>query len=316
MVVGDLVIVYAHYWANSATLSISSTGGQAWSTATAPTGGGNQTFAIFWCRFNGSWTANPSVGGGNGTNPLSAIMYVYRPTISSNLWGIHVAAANSAVTNTAVSITGLTTTVPNTVTMAFWASPAANTWGTLSGAGWSKTGLSNQYRNPAVSGQSHTAAYNIRTTPGTVATVSQTQSPSQNTRTSIISWYELVPPANDLCADARLITTDSTCVTNTSQLTNQTLTGATSQTYTVTSSCSHANNAADVWYKFVAKTKNPTITVSNPGSGWGGIANIRIQLLSGSCGSFTEVACGTGTYANSITYQTPDRRKYLLYKNP
>ncbi len=294
MVAGDLVIIYAHYRGTGVTLSISTTGGQAWFTGTAPAGGGNQTFAIFWCRYNGTWAANPSVTGGNGTNPLSAIMYVYRPTSSSSLWDIHVAAANSAATNPAVSITGLTTTVPNTVTMAFWASPAANTWGALNGAGWIKTGLANQYRNTANSGQSHTAAYNIRTTAGAVANVSQTQSSSQNTRTSIISWYELAPPANDLCANARLITTDSACVAGTSQLTNQTLTGAASQAYTITSSCSHTNNAADVWYKFVAKTKNPTITVSNPGSGWGGVNNIRIQLLSGSCGAFTEIACGTG----------------------
>lgn len=111
-------------------------------------------------------------------------------------------------------------------------------------------------------------------------------------------------PGNNDCANATLITTDSTCVTLTSRLVNQTLSGATSQNYTVTSSCSHANNARDVWYKFVAKTKNPTITVSNPGTGWGGIGNVRIQLLSGTCGvaSFTEVACASGaTLSPSLT---------------
>ncbi len=118
----------------------------------------------------------------------------------------------------------------------------------------------------------------------------------------IIISNHLYSQANNNCASASLITTDSACVTSTSSLINQTLSGATSQTYSVTSSCSHANNARDVWYRFVAKTKNPTITVSNPGGGWGGIGNVRIQLLSGSCGSFTETACASGaTLTPSLT---------------
>ena len=96
------------------------------------------------------------------------------------------------------------------------------------------------------------------------------------------------------CTNATLITTDSTCVSGTSRLTAQTLSGATSDGFTITSSCSFLGTANDVWYKFIAKTKRPIITISNIGVGWGGIANVKIQLLSGTCGSFTEVACASG----------------------
>jgi glucose/arabinose dehydrogenase len=105
----------------------------------------------------------------------------------------------------------------------------------------------------------------------------------------------LAQPGNDNCANATLITTDSLCVTGTSRLTGQTLTGATNQVYTLTSSCGYLATASDVWYKFVAKTKNPSVIISNQGTGWGGLANVRIQLFAGSCGSFTEKACGLGT---------------------
>ncbi|HMI78525.1 MAG TPA: PQQ-dependent sugar dehydrogenase, partial [Ferruginibacter sp.] len=106
----------------------------------------------------------------------------------------------------------------------------------------------------------------------------------------------MAQPANDNCANAKLIYTDSTCVNGTSRLLGETLTAATNQVYTLTSTCGQLATARDIWYRFVAKTKTPTITVSNPGGSWGGIGNVRIQLFSGTCGpaSFTEIACASG----------------------
>jgi trimeric autotransporter adhesin len=98
---------------------------------------------------------------------------------------------------------------------------------------------------------------------------------------------------NNDCASAKLITPDSACTAAT-KLAGETLTGANNQAYTLTSACGHLATASDVWYKFAARTKYPTITVSNQGTGWAAIANVRIQLFAGSCGSFTEKACGVG----------------------
>ncbi|MEP7377572.1 MAG: T9SS type A sorting domain-containing protein [Chitinophagaceae bacterium] len=284
MLAGDLVVIYGEYRGTGVTVSMSATGGQTWTTETAPAGSSNQTFGIFWCRYNGTWAANPSVTVGAGGNGLSAIMYVYRPSVSTNSWGIHIAAVNTTTASLApIPITGLTTTVPNTVTMAFWGSPAANTWGTLTGAGWLKTGLGAQYRN-TTSGQSHTAAYNIRATAGIVANVSQTQSTAQITKTSIISWYELAPPANNLCAGAITLTSAASCVN-----TGGTLAGA---TYTAipTIGCGVIDRN-DVWYSFVAQSTNPTITLSSAP------ANVRLQLFSGTCAALTSVACGNASIA-------------------
>lgn len=93
------------------------------------------------------------------------------------------------------------------------------------------------------------------------------------------------------CSNALTITPDSVCVAGTSQLTGQTLTGATyvaGELGTTTSTCTFVASP-DVWFKFVARTKYPTITVTGLGGGWG--TNLKIQLLSGTCGSFTHVAC-------------------------
>jgi trimeric autotransporter adhesin len=117
------------------------------------------------------------------------------------------------------------------------------------------------------------------------------------------SHIALAQPGNDACANARLISTDTACVSGTSSLTGQTLTGATANTTecnAFSSSCSFLNTARDVWYKFVAKTKTPTIIVSNV-SGWGGITNVKVQLLSSTCGFFSEVACASGVSGTADT---------------
>ena len=127
---------------------------------------------------------------GAGTNGLSAVMYVFRPSNSNSLWGVNVGPTNSNSATNPYSITGVTTTASNTVTMAFWSSGAANTWGTLTGAGWSKTGLLTQYRN-TTTGQSHTAAYYLQTTTvGATGNVAQTQSAATTALRTIMSWYE------------------------------------------------------------------------------------------------------------------------------
>lgn len=306
MAAGDLVIIYAHFRSLSGTPSISNAGGQAWNTET--TGAAtNQIFGVFWCRFNGTWASSPIVSGGTNTIPLSAIMYVYRPTNSSNFWGIHVGAANSNSSTTTASITGITTTVPNTVTMAFWSVPAPNTWSGLSGAGWSQTGLNAQYRNTTGSGQSHTAAYTILSAPGTVQAVSQNQpsGQTQSTRKTIISWYELPPPpvpSNDDCTGAVSLPINANC--------NKvwgTVVGSTPSGTPISTGCT-GTAGYDVWYKFVATTTAAiNITTADIGSNF---TNRRIQLFNGSCGLLTPTHC-TASGSLSVSGLTVGNTYYI-----
>ena len=120
-------------------------------------------------------------------------------------------------------------------------------------------------------------------------------------------------PGNNTCGLASTILTDSACITGTSRLIGQTLTGATNDNYTITSTCGVLATYQDVWYKFIAKTKTPVVTISNVGAGWGGIANVGIQLLSGTCGSFTEVACASGaTLTPSLTNSLNTGTTYFI----
>lgn len=97
-----------------------------------------------------------------------------------------------------------------------------------------------------------------------------------------------VPPSNDDCSNATLLNSATTC-SNTSG----TLAGATASSPAVSSSCA-GTPGGDVWYSFVAQSVYPTISLSSIGSSFSS-AGVRVQLLSGSCGSFTSLACVSGS---------------------
>jgi hypothetical protein len=176
MLAGDLVLMIAESRDSTATLAISNTGGQSWTSETQQ----NQTncrIRLFWCRFNGTWTANPSVSFGN-TNPHIVVMHVFRPSNTSSVWQVDVAQVSNnfaapGAPNRTVTIPGITTITDGALVFAAWATADDNTWGSLT-AGWSTPG-SAQYRNTSGSDQSQTHAYRVMAIAGTSGDVSKNQ---------------------------------------------------------------------------------------------------------------------------------------------
>ncbi len=77
---------------------------------------------------------------------------------------------------------------------------------------------------------------------------------------------------NNLCGNATLLTSSTTCVN-----TAGTITGATYTT--IAGACgagTPAGNRNDVWYRFVANSTNPTLTISGALA-----ASARFQIYSG-----------------------------------
>ena len=181
MVDGDLVYVSVRYRDSAATIADapSNTGGQTWNTTTQYNTT-NIRARVFWCRFNGTWSANPAFTVTSGTNNMDAQMLVFRPTSAAYTWSVEAGPtpANYSAPSTpfTVTVTGRNTTAASTATVAAWHSIDDNSYGTLAGTGWSKTNLGAQYRNNSSNDNSSSFAYNIRTTAGTVANVSQNQS--------------------------------------------------------------------------------------------------------------------------------------------
>src|SRR5262245_50750034 len=88
MVAGDLVYLLALVHSSAQSLAISNTGGQSWISETLLQGQGAISLRLFWCRFNGTWSANPSVVTGQTGLGLSLFMGVWRPTTGSNTWAV------------------------------------------------------------------------------------------------------------------------------------------------------------------------------------------------------------------------------------
>jgi trimeric autotransporter adhesin len=79
MVAGDLVVMISHSRVTGNTHSLNVTGGQTWTTE-ASGSTTNSTSRIFWCRFNGTWAADPSVSFTTATT-AGVVMHVFRPTL-------------------------------------------------------------------------------------------------------------------------------------------------------------------------------------------------------------------------------------------
>ena len=163
MQAGDLAIVMC---ANrtSGTWSVGVDGGQSWTQVVLNTGQ-----RIFWCRFNGTWGADPRFDC-TSTACTSAVMLVYRGGGSTFLWAVDVAlsygSANVGSAPYTVTRTGLTTVGADVVALAGWHNLGATTFGSLSGTGWTVSGDA-QYRNTAGSDQSLSFAHYIAGSPAT-----------------------------------------------------------------------------------------------------------------------------------------------------
>jgi hypothetical protein len=178
MQAGDLVLMIAQSRDSTATIAISNAGGQSW-TSEAQQNQTNCRIRLFWCRFNGTWTANPSVSFGN-TNPHTVVMHVFRPSNTNSVWEVDVPQVSGNYTAPpppyTVTIPGITTITDGALVFATWASSDDNRWGSLTG-GWSTPG-SAQYRNRfffGFFGSSQTHAYRVMTIAGATGNVSKNQ---------------------------------------------------------------------------------------------------------------------------------------------
>ncbi|HVF80858.1 MAG TPA: T9SS type A sorting domain-containing protein [Flavisolibacter sp.] len=108
---------------------------------------------------------------------------------------------------------------------------------------------------------------------------------------------------SNLCAGATLITSSTGCINTTG-----TVVGSSYSTDLPTS-CGQPQY--DVWYKFIAQTASPTITMSSIGANF---TNPKLQLLSGACASFTSLFCSVtsgSTQVISATGLTPGVTYYI-----
>jgi len=210
MTTGDLVVVYAYCRNASATIAVSNAGGQTWTSETLHNGStATLSGRIFWCRFNGTWSAAPSFSFSSTTN-TNVVMHVFRPTTSTNNWGldassnptnINVPRSFAAAATISSPSASVNTTQTNTVSLFTVSTDDDNTWGTPAGSGWTQiTSPSSQFRNTSGNDASSAYMYNIRTSIGTLTVPSLNEATLGNDPGihSQYIWYEFIPPTTVL----------------------------------------------------------------------------------------------------------------------
>jgi hypothetical protein len=191
MLDGDLVIVSSFSRLLSDTLAVSADGGQTWNTMSVQSGTGQRTTRWFWCRFNGTWSANPSFSHG-GTNN-TCIMAVFRPSTGANTWAVDVTEVHAdfaaPLTPFDVTITGITTLTDGAVVVAGFASIDQNTW-VLQTAGWNNVLSINNLAGNDTGSQ---LVYEIQATAGASGNVTsrQTALAGDNGQTYIAAFKEV-----------------------------------------------------------------------------------------------------------------------------
>jgi hypothetical protein len=103
----------------------------------------------------------------------------------------------------------------------------------------------------------------------------------------------ITPPANDECTGAVTLTSGTSCTTTSGTLLNS------SPNSSVLPACGNSGSA-EVWYKFIANSNRPVITLSSLGSNLNA-ASPYIQLFSGFCGSLTSLACSPSPLNTAVT---------------
>ncbi|XVJ66553.1 MAG: T9SS type A sorting domain-containing protein [Lacibacter sp.] len=307
---GDLVVVYVHYSGTIGTITTGNTGGQSWNIGATATNGTNNRMAILWCRFNGTWSANPTFFTiGSGTNAMTALMYVYRPNSPSSQWGVHINETTTVNTGGAQSTAAFSTTLPRTVSMGFFGNASISTWGAVSGAGWVKPvfpTLATQLRNTATGTLSHSAAYNIQTAPASITSMSQTQSGTASTGRTYMTWFELT---NDECSGAISLTSGGSCTNTAGSLAGATISAG------IPAGCeASGSNTYDVWYQFTATSSNHTVQLSGYGTNF---TRRQLVIYQGSCGVLTPIGCssfstsGAGAISTALNDLSPGITYYV-----
>lgn len=184
MIAGDLCVVTctARNDDNSP-INVSNTGGQSWTSSFTYTeaGGDGQATKMFWCKFNGIWSANPtfSFTVGSATSPKTAVMNVFRsgsPVFDN--WVFENNGAVNADSGSPIQIASITTVHPSTITLGNWYVSNASVYSAFSGAaGWQNiTSPSTQFRNLAGLDSSVSFAWKYQKIPGAIGMVQKSVS--------------------------------------------------------------------------------------------------------------------------------------------
>lgn len=181
---GDLVIVAIEFKGSGVTLNFNETNGQTWSFFTQFADSGAAICARFaWCKYSSTADNGNNIrtSNGSGTTAHSSALWIFRPTVSTNLFAVDTdqvssqfAAGSTPFTKT---ITGVTPKNNSNLSIAGWFSTDDNSWGNLAGTNWNNLNMGGdaQIRNLQGTDMSMAFAYQIQSIAAATNNVSKDQ---------------------------------------------------------------------------------------------------------------------------------------------
>ena len=189
MKVGDLVYVNSSVGSSLRNFTIPVTGGQTWTTVQQRAGSSPEIWTS-WCRFNGTWTANPSFSI-DGTNVAKSVyLFVYRPPKVGATWAVDQTRIDGFDSGSpSYTVTGITNTHPNNVTTLILNGGQYPTTYTVTGAGWKRIGP-NKITNTGPNPRTNSFAYQVQgNNYGATGNASFLMTASGFMFTTILSFY-------------------------------------------------------------------------------------------------------------------------------
>jgi hypothetical protein len=172
--VGDLVVVYCYYRGATQNWSVSTTGGQQWQGC-ATHRSTTQMVQAFFCRFNGTWAANPVFTVGAGTETAIAVMHAFRGAGADSRWALDQSPLLNSAAGSAFAVAGITPQSPRTLAIACVASLDDNEYTITAPGRWALLG-NKQYRSTGGTDAAMVFAQLPQTTADATGAVTFTQS--------------------------------------------------------------------------------------------------------------------------------------------
>lgn len=172
-VTGDVIVAIVCYRGTSGTLSVTTTGGQTWNQSGSQINTGNFRCAMFWCIFNGTWSADPVFSISSGTNAILADCIVIGKDTFDSTTPFDVAfTSNGTSSSSTFDQTGFNTATDGALAFIGRISQDNNTYGSFT-AGWST--VWDQWRVTTTTGLASVLAYKPMATAGGTGNFSSTQ---------------------------------------------------------------------------------------------------------------------------------------------
>jgi len=179
MLTGDLVIMIGLNRSVNVDIFSVQLDGQTWDTTSARLNSAANSAQMQWCKYNGTWSANPSMQSASGTTGLSVSMWVFRPRDgASHQWyvigTIDTSRYAAPSADSLATLTGKTTTVDSMIVFGFFDSGDDNAWAAGT-AGWGDGTPGNGLKNISGSDLSLDFVYLIKNAAGASGNVSRKQ---------------------------------------------------------------------------------------------------------------------------------------------